>query len=219
MVHAKDRFQPATGGSRYEWADIPQTGKPARAHTAGQANVLLQEIADLHARADALARDSNASDLEQRQQLIMRELPSTEALTALSEYGFAWRDIARVVGVSVPAITKWRRGAGTTPENRAKIAKLLALLQILELKMVNEPASWLEMPLREGVAASRLDLLAAGRYDLVIDLASSPDLDTAITKALDGYDEDWRTTLVDDTFETFLADDGVVSIRPRGATA
>jgi hypothetical protein len=35
-------------------------------------------------------------------------------LNELAELGFAWRDIARMVGVSVPAIQKWGRGGRPT---------------------------------------------------------------------------------------------------------
>lgn len=31
-------------------------------------------------------------------------------LSDLAELGFAWRDIARLVKVSVPAVQKWRKG-------------------------------------------------------------------------------------------------------------
>ena len=64
------------------------------------------------------------------------------------------------------------QGRWVTGENRLKIAKLLALLDMLSERFIDEPASWLEMPITDGVGMTRMDLLERGRYDLVLDLAS-----------------------------------------------
>lgn len=137
------------------------------------------------------------------------------ALEQLADYGFAWRDIARVVGVSVPAITKWRKGAGVTGENRLKIARLLALIDMLSDRFIGEPASWLEMPIQAGVGITRMDLLERGRYDLVLALASTHTGDGTVEYVLNETDKDWRETVVDNAFESYTAEDGVISIRPK----
>src|SRR5262249_61234902 len=41
-----------------------------------------------------------------------------EMLDELADLGLAWRDIARLIDVSVPAVQKWRRGAGAPGERR-----------------------------------------------------------------------------------------------------
>lgn len=64
----------------------------------------------------------------------------------------------------MPAITKWRKGAGVTGENRLKIARLLALIDMLSDRFIGEPASWLEMPIQAGVGITRMDLL--GEVDM-----------------------------------------------------
>lgn len=128
----------------------------------------------------------------------------------------AWRDVARLVNVSVPAVQKWRRGDGMTGENRFRLAGVLALLVCLENKMVNQPVSWLEMPVLRDVSVSAMDLIAADRYDLVLELAADVTADEGQRiQALDEFDPAWRATRVDEKFEVFEAEDGILSIRPR----
>ncbi len=153
--------------------------------------------------------------LEERTIERARNAPA-QALEQLADYGFAWRDIARVVSVSVPAITKWRKGAGVTGENRLKIARLLALIDMLSERFIDEPASWLEMPIAEGVGLKGMDLLERGRYDLVLDLASEHTGDGTTEYVLNEIDPNWRDNFVDNAFESFVADDGVVSLRLKG---
>lgn len=207
-----------TGGNRYKLADLPQT-KGSTASLADRADVLYRESSDLHGSVRNTRRSANLRDLEFRRSRISQGTPLTEALSKLSDHGFAWRDVARVLGVSVPAVNKWRKGTGVTGENNLKVGKLLALVEMLSDRLVNDPASWLEIPVSEGVALTPMDLLEADRYELVLDLASTHTGDGIVEKVLNEYDPSWRTNLIDDAFESFLADDGAVSIRPRGVRA
>ena len=47
-------------------------------------------------------------------------------LVELADLGFAWRDIARMVGVSVPAVQKWRKGEKASGDSRSQLSSLLA---------------------------------------------------------------------------------------------
>jgi hypothetical protein len=141
--------------------------------------------------------------------------PLKELLLSLGEGGFAWRDIARLVGVSVPALRKWRQGESATPENRLKVARLLALCDMLEEKAaIADPASWLEMPLVEDVPVCGLDLLLANRSDLLFRRALHHGADPEAL--LEEFDPDWRSTYRG-PFELFEADDGLPGLRPRDA--
>ncbi len=61
----------------------------------------------------------------------------------LADHGFAWRDIARVVGVKAcPQFTKWRKGAGVTGENRLNIARLLPLRHTRTDSSASPPPGW-----------------------------------------------------------------------------
>jgi transcriptional regulator with XRE-family HTH domain len=136
-------------------------------------------------------------------------------LTRLSDHGLSWTDIARIVGVSVPAVQKWRRGAGITGENRLRLARLAALLEILERYLIAEPCSWLEMPVITGVSVSGMDLLEADRYDLVLELARGEVAPGDRSSILDEFASDWRESRVDDAFEIVTANDGRLSIQAR----
>lgn len=127
----------------------------------------------------------------------------------------AWRDVARLLRVSVPAVQKWRRGEGMSGANRLRLARVVAALDMLKQYLISEPVSWLEMPIKEGVALTRLDLLVGNRFDLALELVSDGDEPIVVDPILDEFDPTWRESRVDTAFELFVADDGVVSIRPR----
>jgi len=182
----------------------------------------LADTQDLHRQVQALV--PRAADLRRRELIADWESEQhaqalkdgTGLLAELSERGMAWRDVARLVNVSVPAVQKWRRGEGITGENRLRLAGVVAVLVCLDRKMVNEPVSWLEMPVLRDVSVSAMDLLAADRYDLVLELAADdPVIGTDRAQVLNEFDPQWRTRHVDDNFEVFEADDGILSIRPR----
>lgn len=52
-------------------------------------------------------------------------------LSDLAELGFAWRDIARLVKVSVPAVQKWRKGEKASGESHSRVASLLAACDLI----------------------------------------------------------------------------------------
>lgn len=151
--------------------------------------------------------------MSELQMMQARQSPK-DLLGSLSDAGFAWRDIAALVGVSVAAVQKWRRGEAISGERRLSLARICALLQLAEVTfLILDPVSWLEMPIMPGVHATALDLFLGGRDDLVVRLMSeNPPQPESV---LDSYDPQWRVHLVDNEFETFEAADGMISIRPR----
>lgn len=134
-------------------------------------------------------------------------------LTELADLGFAWRDLARMVGVSVPAMQKWRRGEKASGDSRQKVASLLAACDLIAAHyMVEEIASWFEMPLVKRVPITPIDMYADDRADLVFALASGQEDPEAL---MTEYDLEWREKYRSD-FETFLASDGNRSVRMKG---
>jgi len=170
-----------------------------------------QQARDLHEVTDQLHHRSHYAEWNARTS--QRGHSSTQdLLNELAELGFAWRDIARLVGVSVPAIQKWRRGEGATGENRHRVASLLAACDLVsEHYGIQEIASWFEMPLLRGVPLTPVDLWAGGRFDLVFDYASGH---TDSDQVLTAWDPEWRDRYRSD-FEVFRAADGRLSIRPK----
>ena len=127
--------------------------------------------------------------------------------------GMGWSDIAEVVGVSISAIRKWRKGGDASPESRSKLARIAALLDVLEEKgLVQDPAAWMEMdlPLDSGYFIRPLDLYLEGHVMALIDLAEQRQ---TVTQMLDQVKPNWRTNRSD--FEVFVDTDGQRSIRLR----
>ncbi|MDR7383597.1 hypothetical protein [Promicromonospora iranensis] len=182
---------------------------------ASDASVLRYELGWLVDGTDQIQRRAFSDDLERRQAQ-RQKLAPRDLLDYLNDLGFSWRDIARLAGVSVPAVQKWRRGSGVAATNHAALAKVVALTEILGDHSVMEIASWLEIPLKEGVSLSRMDMLIAGRYDLVM-LSVANEGMMGVDAILDKFDENWREILVDDNFETFVDADGILSIRPKAS--
>lgn len=137
----------------------------------------------------------------------------TSMLAELADLGFAWRDIARMVGVSVPAVQKWRKGEKASGDSRIRIASLLAACDLVANHyMVDEIASWFEMPLASGAPVTPIVLYAANRADLVFEFASGhADPEVLLSE----FDPDWRERYRSD-FEVFEAGDGNRSIRMKG---
>lgn len=145
---------------------------------------------------------------QQRAQTGVREL-----LELLADQGFAWRDIARMIGVSVPAIQKWRKGEKAAGENRLKLASLIAAQDLIASQyQIQEIESWFETPIMEGIPVTPIDMWAANETFLVLEYASGH-LDPEA--ALSRFDPSWRETY-DSGFEVFRGEDGQMSIRSKG---
>jgi hypothetical protein len=81
------------------------------------------------------------------------------------EDGLGWTEIARLVGVSVPALRKWRLGGDISPTRLGAVARLAAFLEIVASEAVHDPAAWLHIPLHRDhpyKSCSKADIYAAG---------------------------------------------------------
>lgn len=191
---------------------------PSIASTRPTADVLTDKSGDLRSRVRLLSRDVDETHqlnykLEWSVGTQKRAASSPQALLGdLALLGFAWRDLARLIGVSVPAIQKWRRGEGASGENRQRLASLLAGCDLIrDHYLVSEITSWFEMPIVEGIPVTSIDLWATGNQHLVFEYASGHvDPESALT----AFDEEWREHYRSD-FETFVGDDGKRSIRVK----
>lgn len=164
----------------------------------------------LHEDAQELHRDLQAEDLNARTALKARE-GVQDLLGEIAERGFAWSTIAELVGVSVPALRKWRAGEGVSGENRRSVARLAALCEWLDEYFITDVASWFEVPLADDVRVTPETLYRAGRTDLVLDYAAQ-----RITpeRALNQFDAAWRESR-SSKFEVYEAGDGNLSLRKK----
>jgi transcriptional regulator with XRE-family HTH domain len=134
-------------------------------------------------------------------------------LGEIGSLGFAWRDVARMLGVSVAAVQKWRRGEGVTGTNRRKIASLLAFCDMITQRHgVDEIASWFEMPLTADCPVTPIDMYAEEQPRIIFDYAGNhSDPEQALTE----FDPEWRERYRS-SFEVYEAADGELSIRAKG---
>jgi hypothetical protein len=170
---------------------------------AEQAGYLRNRTALVNDDAAVVHHDALHIQLEVRTSQLVKQNPA-RLLEQLSELGFAWRDIARMVGVSVPALRRWRVGELPNGDNRRAIAQLLAFAQIIrDDQLVFEPASWMEVPIVGDAPTTPIDLYASGQIDIIYDLAAehcSPEvaLDTAEPGWRDKYRSDWEVDTAED---------------------
>ncbi|MGW5447442.1 helix-turn-helix domain-containing protein [Streptomyces asiaticus] len=168
-----------------------------------RAKFVSEDTAELH--AEVLFGDW-------RRRTVARGKESPAALLEeLSDLGFSWRDIARMLGVSVPAVQKWRRSGGVSGDNRVQLASLLALCDMVKQPVIHDVASWFEMPLTPGVPVTPIDLFAERRPDLVLEHALGPN---DVEETLTAYAPDWRDRY-QSNFEVYVDVDGAKSIRQK----
>lgn len=133
-----------------------------------------------------------------------------ELLNELAEDGFAWRDIARLVGVSVPAVQKWRRGDRLSGDNRHKLASLLAARDFIASHYyVDDIASWFEMRIIDAAPVTPIDLWTTGQQLLFFEYVTrhlTPE------ETMNRFDPEWRERYSSD-FETFRDNDGIIGLR------
>ncbi|WP_298209050.1 hypothetical protein [Ferrimicrobium sp.] len=184
--------------------------------TARDSAVLADNYGRLRDLVEILNEDVNEAhrevqkyDLDQHARSKAKRSVPTLLHELSTDRGMAWRDIARLVGVSVSAIRKWRNDGAASSENRLVLARLAAFLDLLDGFLVEDPAGWLEVPMADGYTVRHVDLYEAGRPDLLLDIAG---LRIDEISALDRFDQEWRARYRSD-FEVFEAGDGDLSIR------
>lgn len=209
-------MSPGSGGAlpTAALAITPPYTPPTTAALIPQVAALRYEADLIQAKTVSLDRRVHEVDLDRRtDEWQMKGVLSL--LTAISErWGMGWSELARTVGVSVPALRKWRLGESASPANRRALARLAATLEMLSDQfMIEDPASWLEIPLADSTL-SLVDAYAAGRQDLVIEYAGRR-IDSA-EQLLAEFAPNWQAGL-DARFETYPASDGHRAIRERDA--
>lgn len=167
------------------------------------------KVRDLARTVRATHRSALSAQMEYRARSFCRR-PVSEVLDELAGMGLAWRDIARVVGVSVPAVRRWRQGESAKPEHRQAVARFAALVGTLGDSGVADVATWLEVPIDPGAPITGLDLASERKYEDLCELAEDQ-----VTGAdlLDEQSPDWRNRYRRE-YELFRATDGELGLRP-----
>jgi transcriptional regulator with XRE-family HTH domain len=172
--------------------------------------LLSADVAETDKQVGEVHHQAFAEQLEVKARQLVK-LGAIRLLSELADEGFAWRDIARLVGVSVPALRRWRQGESPTVGHLLAIARMAALARILHANhWVADVASWMEVPLTPGAPLTGLDLAADKRYEDLVDLAAEY---ATAEDVLDEWQPGWRERYRSD-FEVFEAPDGELGIRP-----
>lgn len=178
---------------------------------AGQTSVLRYRTNTLHDETSELDRSVQIGRLQE----LTLQKGSNNIRSLLDhlakERGFSWRTIARMVGVSVNAVNKWRRGEPASGASRRKVAEIAALCEILDACFIDDVASWMEIPILTDVSVTPVDIYSTGRPDLVLDWASQKE--TRPDVLLESFDRSWHKQ--EREFETFETEDGNLSIRRK----
>jgi transcriptional regulator with XRE-family HTH domain len=199
-----------SAGGVSEYAPSPPTETRAMSLRADylrtETDILGGEVQEFH--GEVRERDLADRTLEKSKKSV------AGLLTELTgDRGMGWSDISEVVGVSVSAIRKWRKGGDASPESRSRLARIAAVLDVLEEKgLIQDPAGWMEMdlPLEAGFFIRPLDLYIEGHVVALLELAEQRQ---SVTQVLDQVRPNWRNSRSD--FEVFLDVDGERSIRQR----
>jgi len=200
----------ASAGGVSDYAPLPPNSTRA---LSLRADYLRTEVEMLGGEVQGLHGEARELDLTDRTFEKTKKSVSGLLEELAGERGMGWSDIAEVVGVSISAVRKWRKGGDASPESRSKLARIAALLDVLEEKgLVQDPAAWMEMdlPLDSGYFIRPLDLYLEGHVLALIDLAEQRQ---TVAQVLDQVKPNWRTNRSD--FEVFVDTDGQRSIRPR----
>ena len=161
-----------------------------------------------------LVRDPEASHgLQARLDSHTVEMASRSApdlLAFVSDAGFSWVAVARLLGVSAPTIRKWRQGDPVSEPELVKLARFVAFCEIVTCDhLVTDAASWMETPLACS-RATGLDIYEAGGASELVQYAAGHITAEALLSCA-GIDPDESG----DQFEIFRAGDGELAIRPH----
>lgn len=204
-----------------------ETSSPERVSLTRTIADLVEEVGSIRSQTRLLGDDVAETGRQARityQQMVERQLDvkartlakagMRHLLGELADRGFAWRDIAALAGVSVPAVRRWRQGETPTGDNLLRVARVVALVETLrEDHLMSDVASWMEMPLAQGTPLTALDLAVAGRLPDVVDVAAGHATGESV---LDLSRPGWRAEFSSE-FEVFEAPDGQPGIRPKDA--
>ncbi len=169
-----------------------------------QAQVAQEQLAEATLRVQG----DHSQELIVAAQEFLR-LEGKEVLRRLAaDYAFAWVDLSRMIGVSVPAIRKWRLDGRITAENQSKLAYLAAFARILRDRGVSA-ASWLSAPMIPGYTVAPKNLYTQERAAVLLDLACDgrdPE------QVLNSVEPDWRARYDAHGFSVARFSDGTYGV-------
>jgi len=179
-------------------------------HLRSRTRLLGEDVAETDREVGEAYREALSEQLDAKARITAKRSVG-DMLGELAGAGFSWRDIAALVGVSVPAVRRWRQGEAATGANRLAVARIVALVEVLrDDHLVSDVASWMEVPLVSAAPVTAIDLAAAGLFQEVVEIAANHSTGEDV---LDGAQPGWRERYRSD-YEVFEAPDGELGTRP-----
>jgi len=133
-------------------------------------------------------------------------LSARDMLEKLLGFGFARRDLARMLNQRVGIIGDWYSGTKICPlEDELQIESLLCTCDSIVKMGVWDVAAWFEVRILPDNPITPIDLYVSQGPTLVMALAQST------VEVLNAYHENWQSQRT--RYETFLAEDGCLSLR------
>ena len=184
---------------------VPIGVTSARPEVAAHDDELSGPVRILNEDVESGRREVREWDLDERTAAKAR----AEALVLLEELstdrGFSWSDIARLCGVSVSAVRKWRSGETPSPERRRDLARLAAFVDLLdEIAPIADPATWMLMRLVDRHTVTAAHLYLEGRSNDLLEHAQGH---LGVNDLLDRWNPDWRSSTQSD-WQVVVASDG-----------
>lgn len=209
-VASGDRPTGTSTGAVSDYAPVAASGTRALSLDVDY----LRTRTDMHA-SEVQELHDGTRELDLHDRALDKSKKSVASLLAelTRDRGMGWSDIAEVVGVSVSAIRKWRKGGEASPDSRRKLSRIAGFLDVLEEKaLIADPARWMEMdlPLPAGYFVRPLDLYLEGHETALIDIAEGRQ---TVPQVLDQVRPNWRESRSD--FEVVVDTDGERSIQHR----
>ena len=179
-----------------------------------RADYLRTDVDTLGTEVQDTHNEIRSNELNERTfDMARKDVPALLSILAIDR-GLSWSNIAELTQVSVSAVRKWRTGGAASPNNRRALARLAAMLDLLEEKgIIGDPAVWLEMDLpfdEPGYYIRPLDLYQKGHEIALLEIAARR---KTVAQVLDEIEPDWRSHR--SQFETYTDTDGQRSIRRR----
>jgi hypothetical protein len=210
-----DDLSHATADENLTWEDVAEDESTT---SLGAANLIGwrrerfkdegRKVEDAHRKALELAINERASEHARRS--------SAELIEDLSiRWGLSWTAISELVGVSIPALRKWRKGGGISGDSHSRLARLAAFNEMLEENCaIGEPALWLDTPLLPDRFVTPRKLYGLGTVAQVgllefAGLHHSPE--DLLTRLIPNWEQSYPVRRHD----ALLADDGTVSVVPH----
>ena len=135
-----------------------------------------------------------------------------DLLDRLSDLGFSWRHIARIVGIPVSVLRKWRMGGASTGAQHRRVAELLAVCNIASMRYhISDVASWFETPMHSEIPVTCIDIASEDRFDLILRFMCDRDFEAVLDEFEPGWQDSYKSPV-----EVFTGPDGLPGLRLTG---